>query len=98
MRFAEGESQAGVILQCLGYQRDWEATPLNCGDRVFFNTVEGDFPATVLADWRLDAGTTLVSVRLDCDLDDPITLHRSLFRAFNVLDHIAAVEVMARSE
>ena len=64
-----------------------EFTPLERGDRVFFVTPEGDFPGTVRVVWAPSAWPTFaLQVQLDCDPKTTLAFHRSLFRAYNVLD------------
>ena len=70
-----------------------EFTALEVGDRVHFVTVDGDFPGAVQTSW--DASpiwpSLLLFVVLDCKPDHGISLHRSMFRKFTILDHIATV-------
>lgn len=68
---------------------NWETSSLAAGDRVFFLAPSGeDYPATVVYDWE-SGDDTPVEVSLDCLPKLPVVLHRSLFRAFTVLDHLA---------
>ena len=68
-----------------------EISPLKKGDRVYFLTIEGEFVGTVGRDWDpVEWPSLLVSVSLDCKPAYPVEFHRSLFRAFTVLDHIAS--------
>jgi hypothetical protein len=68
---------------------NWESSPLSCGDRVFFLSPIGtEYPGTVVYDWD-SQGTKDVVVLLDGGDHSPISLHRSQFRAFTVLDHLA---------
>lgn len=67
-----------------------EMSPLKKGERVYFLTIDGELAGTVRRDWRLQSWPSpKVYVSLDCKPDHPIEFHRSLFRAFTVLDHIA---------
>ena len=92
MRFADSQSEAAGELQFF-HKPMGEITPLKRGDRVYFLTVEGEFPATVKRDWERPAGwpSQKVHIILDCRSDWPIQLNRALFRAFTILDHISLV-------
>ena len=68
-----------------------ESSPLKKGDRVYFLTVGGEFPATVRHDWAQAAcwPSDKVKVELDCKPGYPVEFHRALFRTFTALDHLA---------
>ena len=69
-----------------------EMTPLVAGDRVFFVTLDNEYPGTVNRDWTHDPWPSAhLDVTLDCRPDCSLVLHRSLFRAFSVLDHISRI-------
>ena len=93
MKFARSFSQAALEAERLGLVQG-EFTDLKIGDRVFLLTVSGEYPATVRRDWRLspmDDSAPLVKVELDSRPAWPVEFHRTLFRAFTVLDHIASI-------
>lgn len=70
------------------YGGEW--TPLKNGDRVALLTPEGEFYGTVTDDWKPGAWPSKsVHVRLDCNPESPLHFHRTLFRAYTVLDHLA---------
>ena len=89
MEITKHESDAAFELLLMSHEDPCEKTSLATGDRVFLLTIEGEFTGDVIEDWTdLDTG---VWVRLDCAPDRLISFHRSLFRAFTVLDHISSL-------
>jgi len=94
MKFARSFSNAAQELEGAG-KVDGEFTPLKTGDRVYFLTVSGEFEGTVERDWSPpaddDAHRPMVHVALDTRTGWPVEFHRTLFRAFTVLDHIAHI-------
>ncbi len=90
LEFAGAESRAARTLSRLG-SAPGETTPLRRGERVYFITVEGEFPATVTKDWGPALPIADVVVELDGSPAMKVKFHRSLFRAFTVLDHITDI-------
>lgn len=78
-------------LDGLNYPHGGEVTPIGIGDRVSMVTVEGEFPGTVIdtVDW--DGAGVMVHI----DHYGPVRFHRSVFRAWTVLDYLAAAQVGA---
>jgi len=69
-----------------------EFSPLSAGDRVFFLTVEGEFPGTVQVGWEMPPFPSHdVAITPDYDPDLTLVFHRTMFRAYTVLDRIADV-------
>lgn len=89
MALAKGLS--GVATELEFWSRSiGESSVMKTGDRVYFITVEGDFPGTVARNWRPSLfPASHVYIVLDHCKAFSIHFHRSLFRAFTVLDHIA---------
>lgn len=95
IEFAYSESALRSLLSALDVA-DGEVTSLRKGDRVFFITVDGEFPAAVLEDWEPplppnDPDTPKVRVTLDACPERHIAMHRTLFRSFTALDHLSEV-------
>jgi len=90
--FAKSISDAAYELQFF-HRITGEMSSLEQGQRVYFTTIEGEFSGVVQEDWEHGSGTgwpaKTVSVTLDCEPEKPFSFHRSLFRAFTVLDHLA---------
>lgn len=67
-----------------------EWCPLKKGDRVVLEALDGDFTGTVDVDWEpRDWPSASLKVRLDCSPGQVIGFHRTMFRSFTVLDHLA---------
>jgi len=91
MNFAKVSSDAATELEFF-HKFDGEITTLEQGDRVYFLTVGGDYPGEVNENWSPTGWpSAMVSVTLDCRPDRTFELHRTMFRAFTALDHIARV-------
>lgn len=73
-------------LDRLDHRHGGESTPLNLGDRVSLDTIEGPYHGTVLAEW-VPGEHVLVQI----DGFGTVNLHRSVFRAWTALDHLAEV-------
>ena len=90
LSIAQAESKAATELELLGSPPAGETTPLRKGDRVYIITVEGEFPGTVVEDWETSPTIDDVTIVLDDSPSVELWIHRSLFRAFTVLDHLAS--------
>lgn len=89
LKFAESTSAAADALELFGTV-EGDRTLLSKGDRVFLLTVGEEYPGTVIRDWRpADDAFRMIQVALDSDPENPVEFHRSLFRAFTALDHLA---------
>jgi hypothetical protein len=87
MKMAKYESDVAFELSLMGTKVPTDNTSLGAGTRVYFLSIEGEFAGTVQRPW-CDADTTVWAL-LDCKPDSLIRFHRSLFREFSILDHIA---------
>ena len=86
------DSEAALVLELLKQKEPYESLALMSGDRVFLLTIEGEFPAHVVKDWFGEDLLVPVRVNIDCDSwGYARQFHRSVFRAFTALDHIANV-------
>jgi hypothetical protein len=77
-------------LSALDVQHGGEVTPLELGDRVYMSTIDGDFAGTVIEEW-VPGLNALVHI----DHHGPVSFHRSVFRTWSVLDHLASSQAGA---
>lgn len=90
MDIARMDSEENFELEFTGQTVSYEKIPLEKGDRVFFDTIEGDFIGTVTS-VETPNNIVMVEVALDCDPTSPIKFHRALFRKFTILDRISEI-------
>jgi hypothetical protein len=86
MELVELASQESRELEEWDYPHGGELTNLGLGDRVWMTTVEGEFPGTVIEEWSNGSKDGLL---VNIDHCGPVRFHRSVFRAWTVLDHLA---------
>lgn len=77
-------SSVGLGGLTVGERPVFERSELELGARVSLITIDGEFPGTTLQEWTGDGG-----VIVWMDYGSVLHLHRSMFRAWTALDHLA---------